>query len=168
VVALAVVTPVLEVALLVQVGRAIGFWPTLLLLVLEALFGVWLMRREGSRAWRALRETAVSGRLPGDELTDAALVLAGGILFVLPGFLTDAVGFVFLLPFTRPLARSAVGAVAAQRARRLGVELDLAQARTQPDMTIDGEVVEAPTAGATRAPRRDGGGEPPAISGTVL
>ena len=99
------VVPTLEVALIVAVGRTIGGWPTLGLLLVESALGAWLVRREGARAWRALSQALSSGRMPAGELSDAALVLVGGTLLLTPGFLTDVVGFAFVLPFTRPVMR---------------------------------------------------------------
>lgn len=97
------IVPTLEIAVIVGVGRAIGGWQTLVLL-LESALGAWLVRREGSRAWSALTTALASGRMPAGELADAALVLVGGTLLLTPGFLTDVVGFLFVLPVTRPLA----------------------------------------------------------------
>ncbi|MEU1637811.1 FxsA family protein [Nonomuraea sp. NPDC005701] len=97
--------PVLEVWLLIQVGSMIGGWPTVGLLVAGSLLGAWLVRREGRRVWRRLQAALSEGRVPDRELADGGLVLAGGALLMIPGFFTDVVGFVFVLPFTRPLMR---------------------------------------------------------------
>jgi UPF0716 protein FxsA len=105
-VVLLVVVPIVEVAVLVAVGRAIGGWQTVGLLLVESALGAWLVRREGSRAWAALVSALRTGRMPSRELTDAALVLVGGTLLLTPGFVTDVVGFAFVLPLTRPLARA--------------------------------------------------------------
>ena len=110
------VVPIVELAVIVQVGQLIGFWPTLALLLVESAIGAWLIKREGQRAWQALRGAVRTGHLPGRELTDAALVLIGGTLLLTPGFVTDVVGFAFVLPFTRPIARRAVQAYAARHA----------------------------------------------------
>jgi UPF0716 protein FxsA len=99
------VLPLLEIVVIIAVGRAIGGWPTFLLLVAESALGAWLVRREGGRAWRALREALSTGRMPAGELADAALVLVGGTLLLTPGFVTDVAGFFFVLPMTRPVAR---------------------------------------------------------------
>jgi UPF0716 protein FxsA len=107
-VALFVIIPIVEIYVIIQVGQAIGAVPTLLLLVIESLIGAWLVKREGRRAWQALRETLETGQLPGRELADAALILIGGTLLLTPGFVTDVFGFFFVLPFTRPLARRAL------------------------------------------------------------
>lgn len=113
--------PVLEIFVIIEVGQAIGAVPTVALLLLESALGAWLVRREGRRAWLALRDALGSGRLPGRELTDAALVLVGGTLLLTPGFVTDVVGFALILPLTRPVARRALGALVARRARRTRV-----------------------------------------------
>lgn len=113
-----VVLPILEIYLIVQVGSAIGAIPTILLLLVESLIGGWLVKREGQRAWVALRSAMSTGRMPGRELADAALVLVGGTLLLTPGFVTDVFGFFFVLPFTRPLARRVLTAVIARRAAR--------------------------------------------------
>lgn len=99
------IVPVLEIWVLIQIGQVIGGWQTVGLLILDSLLGAWLVRLEGRRAWRALREALNSGRMPERELADGALIVAGGTLLVTPGFLTDIVGFFLILPFTRPIAR---------------------------------------------------------------
>jgi len=103
-----VVVPVLEIYLLIQVGQVIGAWWTVLLLIADGFLGSWLMKHEGTRAWRALREAIDDRRMPAKELADAALILVGGTLLVTPGFLTDVVGFFCVLPLTRPVARAAL------------------------------------------------------------
>jgi UPF0716 protein FxsA len=100
-----VVVPVLEIYVLIQVGQVIGAWWTILLLVADGFLGSWLMKREGTRAWTALRQALDARRMPARELADGALILVGGTLLLTPGFLTDVVGFFFVLPFTRPVAR---------------------------------------------------------------
>ncbi|MFD0905967.1 FxsA family protein, partial [Actinomadura sediminis] len=111
------VLPVLEIYVIIQVGGLIGAWPTVALLVAESVLGAWIVRREGRRAWRALQETFGRGALPDRELADAALVLIGGTLLLTPGFITDVIGFAFVLPFTRPLTRSLLSRWAARRMR---------------------------------------------------
>ena len=96
------VVPLLEVFVIVSVGQVIGGWQTVGLLFVMSILGTWVVRREGASAWRELQGALGSGRIPGRELADAALVLVGGTLLLTPGFLTDVVGLFFLLPFTRP------------------------------------------------------------------
>jgi len=112
------VVPIAEIAVIIEVGRVIGGWQTLVLLLLESLLGGWIVKREGLRAWRALRAAIRRGSMPTGELIDAALVLVGGTLLLAPGFLTDIVGFFFVLPPTRRLARRLGLAVLRRRMAR--------------------------------------------------
>lgn len=152
---LLVAVPIFEVWLLLQVSSQIGVLPTIAILVVEAVVGGWLMRREGGRAWAALTSAFETGRVPSGELADAALVLVGGLLLMLPGFATDVVGFLFLLPMTRPAARKLVAFFIARRLNRLGVPSPAG--RGQGDV-IEGETVPEP------GPRQDG---PTVIRGEV-
>jgi len=110
-----IVVPLVEIYVLIQVGQVIGPWWTILLLILDSLFGTWLIRREGARAWLALRVALESGRMPARELADGALILVGGTLMLTPGFVTDAFGILLILPFTRPAARRMLTKVVSRR-----------------------------------------------------
>ena len=99
------VVPVAEIALIIAVGTVIGGWQTIALLLAESALGAYLVKREGARSWQALRVALNTGQMPGRELADATLVLIGGTLLLTPGFLTDIVGFFFILPVTRPITR---------------------------------------------------------------
>jgi UPF0716 protein FxsA len=99
------VVPVAEIAVIIAVGQVIGGWQTIALLLAESALGAYLVKREGSRSFQGLRVALNTGRMPGRELADAALVLIGGTLLLTPGFLTDIVGFFFILPLTRPITR---------------------------------------------------------------
>jgi UPF0716 protein FxsA len=131
--------PLIEIWVLIQVGQVIGPWWTILLLILDSLFGTWLIRREGSKAWRGLRVALESGRMPARELADGALILVGGTLMLTPGFVTDAFGILLILPFTRPVARRLLTQVVTRRL--------LAENATRPGTgpggpVIRGEVVD--------------------------
>ncbi len=97
--------PLLELSVIVQVGQTIGVGWTVLLLIADSILGAWLLKREGRRALAALGEAFGSGRMPARELADGILVLVGGVLMLTPGFLSDVLGMLCILPFTRPLAR---------------------------------------------------------------
>jgi UPF0716 protein FxsA len=112
------VVPLAELAVIIAVGRVIGGWQTLLLLLIESALGAWLVRREGLRTWRALADALQTGRMPSRELADAALVLVGGTLLLTPGFLTDVVGFFAILPPTRPIARRGLEVLVSRRLLR--------------------------------------------------
>ena len=104
-VGLFILVPLVEIYVIIQVGQVIGAWWTILLLIADSIFGSWLIKREGRRAWRALTAAIESGRMPATELADGALILVGGTLMLTPGFVTDAFGILLILPFTRPVAR---------------------------------------------------------------
>ncbi|MEO7236472.1 MAG: FxsA family protein [Lapillicoccus sp.] len=148
---LLLVVPLLEVVVIIGVGRVIGGWPTFALLLVESALGAWLVRQEGSRTWLALQEALTTGRMPSRQLADAALVLVGGVLLLAPGFLTDVVGFFLVVPVTRPVARRLLEAVVARRLLsgiyapmaggfRPSAPTDRGSARTA-DEVIEGEVL---------------------------
>ena len=110
-----VVMPLVEIYVLIQVGQVIGAWWTILILVTDSVVGAWLIRREGVRAWRALQSALSSGRMPARQLADGALILIGGTLMLAPGFVTDALGILLILPLTRPVARRLLTTVVARR-----------------------------------------------------
>ncbi|AKT51888.1 FxsA family protein [Arsenicicoccus sp. oral taxon 190] len=112
---LLVVVPVVEVAVIIAVGKVIGGWPTVAALLLLSALGAYLLKREGRAAWRALQEAIASGRMPAGELSDGALVLVGGTLLLAPGFVTDALGLLCLLPVTRRPARTLLTRVVTRR-----------------------------------------------------
>ena len=110
-----IVVPLVEIFVLIQVGQVIGAWWTIALLVADSIFGTWLIKREGARSWAALRDSLQTGRMPARELADAGLIVVGGTLMITPGFVTDAVGLVAILPFTRPFARRLLTRTVASR-----------------------------------------------------
>ena len=109
------VVPLVEIFVLIQVGQVIGPWWTILLLIGASVLGTWLIRREGSRSWAALQEALQTGRMPARELADAGLILIGGTLMLTPGFVSDIVGVLLILPLTRPIARGVLTKVVAGR-----------------------------------------------------
>jgi UPF0716 protein FxsA len=113
-----VVVPIVEIWVIVQVGQAIGIVPTLLLLIADAVVGTWLFRREGRRAWAALREAIAAGRVPAKEVADGALVVVGGAFLLSPGFVTDVVGLLCVLPPTRAFLRRALTGIVRVRLLR--------------------------------------------------
>ncbi|UFN45028.1 FxsA family protein [Nocardioides okcheonensis] len=110
-----VAIPLAEIWVILQVGQLVGAWWTIVLLVLDSLVGAWLVKREGGRAWRALRQTLQEGRMPAREIADGALVLIGGTLMLSPGFVLDVAGILLILPFTRPVARRLLTSVVERR-----------------------------------------------------
>lgn len=95
-----------EVFVAIKVGDAIGALPTILLLIASWPIGTWAVRSQGGAAWRRLREAVAAGRPPAREVLDGALILIGGALMIIPGFITDVLGALLLVAPTRALARS--------------------------------------------------------------
>jgi UPF0716 protein FxsA len=100
--------PVAEVYVAIKVAEAIGLLAMFLLLVASWPIGSWALRSQGRAAWRRLGDTVAIGRAPGREVLDGALVVLGGMLMIVPGFITDVLGALLLLPPTRALMRGVV------------------------------------------------------------
>src|SRR3954465_3590182 len=100
-----IVVPIAELYVILKVGDLIGIVPTILLLVADSLLGAWLLRAQGRAVWQRFQGTMQSGRVPHREVFDGVLVIFGGAFLITPGFLTDIVGLLLLLPPTRALFR---------------------------------------------------------------
>jgi UPF0716 protein FxsA len=100
-----IVVPIAELFVIIQVGQLIGVWPTLALLLADALLGSLLLRHQGRGAWRRFNEAIAARRFPGKEVADGALIIVGGTLLLTPGFITDVAGLLLLIPPTRAVAR---------------------------------------------------------------
>ncbi len=96
-----ILVPIAEIYLIIQVGQAIGALPTVAILIVDSIVGAWLLRHQGRRAWTSFSETLAAGRVPHREILNGALVIFGGALLLTPGFLTDIVGLLLLIPPTR-------------------------------------------------------------------
>jgi len=146
-----VVLPVVEIYVLIQIGQVIGAWWTVLLLIADGFLGSWLMKREGTRAWTALRAALAERRMPARELADGALILIGGTLLVTPGFVSDVAGLFCVLPVTRPVARAGLTRYLTRRLLTTGTtgstrgkrgEDPRTRRRPGPDSVVQGEVVD--------------------------
>ena len=96
-----VVVPLIEISLFITVGGAIGLGPTLAIVILTAIFGSWLLRREGARALIDVQRAFVEFRDPTAPLAHGALILVAGVLLISPGFFTDTLGLLLLIPTVR-------------------------------------------------------------------
>ncbi len=101
-----IVVPIAELAVLIQIGQAIGIWWTIALLIADAVLGSLLARSQGRATWRRFNEALREGRAPAREVMDGALVIFGGALLLTPGFLSDILGAFLLLPPTRAFVRA--------------------------------------------------------------
>ena len=131
-----VVVPVVEIWVIVQVGQLIGVLPTIGLLLADAVLGTWLFRREGRKAWLALQDAIRAHRVPAKEVADGALVVVGGAFLLSPGFVTDAIGVLCVLPPTRAALRRVLTGVVSRRL--LGPATVVSPRRR----VVDGEVVD--------------------------
>jgi UPF0716 protein FxsA len=104
-VVLFIVVPIAELYVIVQVGQLIGIWPTLALLLADAVLGAMLLRHQGRGAWRRFNKALAERRFPGKEVVDGLLIVVGGTLLLTPGFLTDVFGILLLAPPTRAIVR---------------------------------------------------------------
>jgi UPF0716 protein FxsA len=136
------VVPVAELYVIYQVGDAIGIWWTFLLLAADSLLGSVLLKSQGRAVWRRFNEELERGRMPHREVIDGVLVIFGGAFLITPGFLTDLVGLILLLPPTRGIVRRVV-------MRRLGrrVVTSVTGPRTAPpsgpgDFDVEGTATE--------------------------
>ncbi|WP_339173006.1 FxsA family protein [Anoxybacillus sp. FSL W8-1294] len=96
-----IVIPALEIVVLVLSGQAIGVWPTFALIVATGIIGAFLAKRQGLYTLERAKHELMNGRIPSDALLDGVCILVGGTLLLTPGFITDTVGFILLLPFAR-------------------------------------------------------------------
>ncbi|MEQ0559446.1 FxsA family protein [Amycolatopsis sp. NEAU-NG30] len=127
-----------EIAAIWAVGSAVGVLGTLAILLAGAFLGSWLARREGGKAMRAFVESARAGRPSEKELTDGMLVGLGGVLILVPGFVSDILGLLLILPPSRAVARRLWLRRMEKRAVRF------ANQRRGPVMVVDSEVVSEP------------------------
>jgi UPF0716 protein FxsA len=101
-----ILVPIAELYVIIQVGHVLGVVNTLGLLLLISFVGAWLMKREGLNTWRRAQAQVQAGVMPGRELVDGALILLAGALLLAPGFITDFVGLLLLLPPVRSAGRA--------------------------------------------------------------
>jgi UPF0716 protein FxsA len=134
-VALFIIVPLAELYVILEVGDAIGVAWTILLLAADSLLGSLLLRSQGRSVWRRFNATLAEGRMPHREVIDGVLVVFGGAFLITPGFITDVVGLMLLLPPTRALIRRLV-------VRRLGRRLELRVARSGPSFDVEGTATE--------------------------
>jgi UPF0716 protein FxsA len=108
--------PIAELYVIIQVGGAIGVLPTLALLLLDGIVGAAVARSQGRAAWQRFNLALAEGRVPARETADGAMIIFGGAMLLTPGFITDVVGLLLLLPPTRALIRRGLGRLARRRA----------------------------------------------------
>ena len=98
-----VLLPIIEISLLISVGEQIGGWNTVAIVVATAMIGSYLVRQQGISTLVHAQQKMQQGTIPGQEVAEGLLLVIAGVMLVTPGFVTDALGFLFCLPMTRPL-----------------------------------------------------------------
>jgi len=160
------IVPIVEIALFIEIGGAIGTWPTVGIVVLTALIGSILLRQQGLSALRSAEGRLIAGEAPGGLLAEGAMILFAGALLLTPGFFTDGVGFALLIP---PVRR-ALWRWARTRLPKAGVHIytarhggpDRDRGADRDGATVDGRYSEADPADPDDAPpRRDDKRLPP-------
>ncbi len=132
--------PLIEIAVFIQVGGAIGLWPTLILIVVTALLGTWQLRAQGLATLRRARSQIDRGVMPARELFDGVCLLLAGVLLLVPGFVTDAIGALLFVPALREVLRRVIGRrIAASAETRVFVDGKEVYHRRPGDGVIDGD-----------------------------
>ena len=145
--ALFVIVPIVEIALFIQVGGFIGLWPTLAIVIVTAMAGTYLVRRQGLAELARIQNSLNTLDNPTRPLAHGAMILASGLLLLTPGFFTDAVGFALLIPQVRDKVMQAVRSRIKVQSFTVGKPSDGPRTAPQDDV-IEADFVEVP--------RRDG------------
>ena len=100
-----VIVPVTELYILIEVGKKIGSLTTIGIIILTGIIGAYLVKGQGFMILKKIQNDLNEGIMPGDSLIQGAIILAGGILLLTPGFVTDIIGFIFLIPVSRNIVK---------------------------------------------------------------
>ncbi|WP_051208560.1 FxsA family protein [Propionicicella superfundia] len=146
--------PFAELAVFLWVGNLIGVWWSLAVILGTAVLGGWLVGLESRASAAAYRQLREAGRSPEGEILDVLLIMLGGILLFLPGYIGDVVGLLAILPFTRPLLRSGASALVDRWLRRRGVDVTRLRMVTNASTVIEGETVADAAGGAASTEER--------------
>jgi UPF0716 protein FxsA len=150
-IAIFIVVPLAELYVILAVGDAIGLLPTLAILVADSILGSLLLKAQGRVVWRRFNEQMQAGRVPTREILDGVLVIFGGAFLITPGFLTDIIGLLLLLPPTRAGFRRLVNRQIARRA--VGAAT---RGRPRGDWDVEGTATEREPADFELPPRTGG------------
>lgn len=143
-----ILVPLIEIGLFIEIGGALGLWPTLALILITAALGAGLMRAQGFAAMMRMRDAMERGEDPRGPLAEGAMILVAGALMLTPGFFTDALGLLFLLP---PVRHAVIAWVGPRLAARASAHRAGGAARREATIEAEYEVIDEP------GPRRDSG-----------
>ena len=160
------VLPIVEIAVLVSIGRVIGVGPTILALIAISVLGAVLAKREGAAVWRRFKDALQRGQVPSTQIVDGMLVLFGAALLLTPGFVTDVLGLLLLVPASREVVRRGVIRASGWW---IGRHFGVSRWRT-PRRTVVSEASTRHDAGAGNAAEEKRAGDPPveAAGGTAI
>ena len=144
--------PIVEIYLLIQVGGIIGTLPTIFLVVLTAVIGAALLRHQGLATLARFQQNLSQGKLPAQEMIEGILLAVGGALLMTPGFVTDTIGFLCLLPFSRKyIASIIIKNSAAKVTAKMGGFSHGEQWQQSDSDVFEGEFTEVKTEAKTKA-----------------
>lgn len=132
------IVPIIEIYLLIQVGGLIGILPTMGLVVLTAVVGVALLRAQGMQTYLRFNQAMSEGRLPATEILEGLALLVGGALLLTPGFFTDFIGFICLIPFSR---KALIGLISARYNPISNLNMHNVRSKPQGGNVYDGKVI---------------------------
>jgi UPF0716 protein FxsA len=155
---LLLLVPLAELWVIVQVAQGIGVLNAIGLLLLVSLAGAWLLKQQGIATWRRLQATLQRGEMPTNEVTDGAMILLGGALLLTPGFITDAVGLVLLIPASRAALKGGMRKLLARWAKRRSRERGVYSATVLRVERDEGNGPTRPSEGLPSSPPPDGDG----------
>ncbi|MFS0780616.1 FxsA family protein [Bacillus sp. 1P06AnD] len=118
-----VVLPACEIGLMIYSGRMLGLLPTVLLIIATGIGGAYLAKYQGLVTFQKVQQQMNQGMMPGEELIDGISILAGGIFLVLPGFITDVIGLLLLLPPTRALIKPVIKKMFRKKMNRTNITI---------------------------------------------
>ncbi len=99
------IVPLIELAILIQTGRIIGLLNTIAIVIITGITGALLAKYQGIATLKKVQQSLDCGIMPGEEMINGIIILSGGLMFLTPGFLTDGLGFIFLIPYTRRILK---------------------------------------------------------------
>lgn len=146
-----VVLPIAEIMLLINVSSSIGGWNTFLIVIVTAAFGAYFVRQQGFSLIQQIQHKINAGQAPSSEMAEAVLLLIAGVMLITPGFITDGLGFLFTLPFSRaPIANFLMSKVKLKQAGNVHFtqtgfnqhEQHQSTSQFQDGETIDGEYTD--------------------------
>ena len=147
-----IVVPLAELYVIFKVGEAIGYPLTILILAADSIIGSLLLKSQGRAVWRRFSETMAAGRVPHREVLDGVMVIFGGAFLITPGFLTDVLGLLLLLPPTRALARRLLIRALGGRVA-IGMAGAATRRRSRADYDVEGTATPADEEFGPRSPR---------------